>query len=1126
MNKESGFMHTLESIGGVFSHRRKPRYVYLCAFFLPFLVMFLLWAIHAVAPFGTKMILAHDQWHQYYPFYLDLRSRILSGQSLFHSWTTGMGTSYLPLFAYYLASPLNYLAAILPESLAMYYYTFTVLLRIGLAGLFFAFFLKKTFDRSELMISVFSTMYALCAFIMGYYWNAIWLDTIALLPLVVLGTLSLLQDRRYVLYTFSLFLSVFCSYYIGLFTCVFVLLLFIGWHIVNWDSLGGFFSRFFRIALFTLMAIGMTAVLTIPAFLGLQATSSAVNKFPDANAMNMVENESIPAEEALELITRGELSEFWDFFDAKPPVYAEDKEFTVKWSGLGDAFDALAHLRIGDFFSSLAPPLKGFGIALSNTGTLIDPTTMEGLPNLFCGFSTLLLAMLFLFCRQVPLRQRLYTVFLLLFFLASFVHRPLDYLWHGMHFPNMLPYRFSFLWSFTIVYMAYRVWTELEHIRWWRIAIMTPVAILLTWCVAAGQGSARVGVATILIAVFTMELLFLFCFRKIRREHLALGLTVFMLFEIIAGAALGVHKVNVTDSAYYPTQGESTKILVEKMNKREADTVDLWRAEVALKQSLNDGTLNGYNGISVFSSAANCNVSRFLQSIGLAASVAGNRYSYQEADPFTNLLLGLKYLIDRNGRNVNPDYFRQVDSDNNVVLLENKAYLPLGLVVRNETLEFDGTEVNGLPYGRLNTLFSLMTGMEETLYDEFIPQSIEALGIAETTFKASTSFGAKCDSADDDNCVEATFVMPKDGLLCVYSKSTNTSDVVWFLNGERQYTYSDKYGYNRCMGSFRKGDRVALRFRPQANKTANVTIGGAVFDTALFDRAYEFLSERTMLTTEVSDTSVKGVVRVYEPSLVYTSIPNDSGWTLAIDDQEAKITPLGEAFIAFHVEPGVHRVELKYEAPGFSLGLKISLICLAGFLVLLILALLARFTRPPIVKMQMDLADPRLEVPQMPEPAEPRQSEAGDSPGGSSMPPLIPAQNVTPAAPVLPRPLGAEEAEPSEDPPADLPAAEPGAEFPGELLPSGPANPEPEDAPASPNADPPQASTGMSDFPTGTFTPVSVGSGPLQKPIASAAATGIIAPDGTESSSEEPPAEIYTIEELDRLLHGDPPEEN
>ncbi|MBQ6118683.1 MAG: YfhO family protein [Clostridia bacterium] len=175
-----GTVRGLNAAGGFLSRPRNPRYLYLTAFFLPVFIMGVIWAVCGVIPFGSKMILAHDQWHQYYPFYINLRERLQNGESLFHSWNTGMGTSYLPLYAYYLASPLNLPAALLPEGLLMPWYTLAVLIRIGLAGLFCAIFLKKTFGRDELAVAFFSTAYALCAFMMGYYWNAIWLDTVAL----------------------------------------------------------------------------------------------------------------------------------------------------------------------------------------------------------------------------------------------------------------------------------------------------------------------------------------------------------------------------------------------------------------------------------------------------------------------------------------------------------------------------------------------------------------------------------------------------------------------------------------------------------------------------------------------------------------------------------------------------------------------------------------------------------------------------------------------------------------------------------------------------------------------------------------------------------------------------------
>ncbi len=967
----------LNTAGGFLSRPRSPRYLYLTAFLLPMFIMGVMWAVCGVIPFGSKMILAHDQWHQYYPFFLDLRARLQNGQSLLHSWTTGMGTSYLPLFAYYLASPLNLPAALLPEGLLLPWYTLAVLIRIGLAGLFCAYFLKKTFGRDELAVAFFSTAYAFCAFLMGYYWNAIWLDTVALLPLVTLGTFSLLRDRRYVLYVVSLALSVYCSYYIGLFICIWVVLVFIGWHVVNWDDMAGFWTRFWRIGLFSLVAVGMTALLTIPTYLGLQATSSAVNKFPDSNAMNIVKIPEMTYREAMERIDQGSLSDLFAFFGRQAPEFNGELTFTPTWMGVHEHVLALRLGETGAFLKGFRVPLDGLGTVLSYTGTLAEPTTMEGGPNIFCGFFTMILAVVYLFTKRIPLRERIFMVVLLLFFGNSFLFRTLDYLWHGTHFPNMLPYRFSFLWSFTVIFMAFRAYTQLERLSRWRtIALILPVALLLYCVISAGE--LWVALTTTVVATLAVAGLLLYTFRVMTKKLFVFGLCLIMLLESLGCAIFAVCKIGFTDSKYYPSKKENTAAIVETMHQREENTVDLWRAEVAMKQTLNDGTLLGYNGISVFSSAANARVSEFLQSIGIAASVAGNRYVYQEADPFTNLLLGLKYLIDRNGRNVNPAYFREVAREGEVVLLENRSYLSLGFLVSDKVLEYDATKHSGLPYDQLNNLFRQMSGLEEALYERIPLTSVEAVGTAELSGKTGSSFQVKGE-CNDENYVEATFVMPESGLLCFYSKGSSVQDVVFFLNGKKQYSWSDSYGYNRCMGSFSKGDSISLRYRAKSGKNGSVTLGAAMFNTALFEQAYETFAEGSMIPSQVSDTRIEGAVRVRKPGLLYLSIPADEGWTLTVDGEKGRITPVGDAMVAVHLEEGLHVVALEYEAPGFALGLKVSIVSLAIFLAFVIVALISRFSRPPIVKLPVRLADPRrdeessmTEAPPAAEPIPPR----------------------------------------------------------------------------------------------------------------------------------------------------------
>lgn len=126
-----------------------------------------------------------------------------------------MGTNFVALSAYYLASPLNLLTLIIPAEFLREALTLFLMIRIGCAGLFTAIFLKSTFKRNDITLPLFSVLYALCAFTMGYYWNIIWFDTFALLPLVVLGTVALVREGKFRLYIISLALAVMTNYYMG-----------------------------------------------------------------------------------------------------------------------------------------------------------------------------------------------------------------------------------------------------------------------------------------------------------------------------------------------------------------------------------------------------------------------------------------------------------------------------------------------------------------------------------------------------------------------------------------------------------------------------------------------------------------------------------------------------------------------------------------------------------------------------------------------------------------------------------------------------------------------------------------------------------------------------------------------
>ena len=112
------------------------------SFLIPFALMFIAFAVMGCRPFGDKQILVTDLWHQFFPFLVDFQDKLKHGESLFWSWTQGAGTNYFALMSYYLASPLNILTVFIPYEWLDMYLTFSVALKIGLAGGCFAIFFR------------------------------------------------------------------------------------------------------------------------------------------------------------------------------------------------------------------------------------------------------------------------------------------------------------------------------------------------------------------------------------------------------------------------------------------------------------------------------------------------------------------------------------------------------------------------------------------------------------------------------------------------------------------------------------------------------------------------------------------------------------------------------------------------------------------------------------------------------------------------------------------------------------------------------------------------------------------------------------------------------------------------
>ena len=869
------------------------------AFLFPFVGMLMVMLISGYKPFGQYSMLYSDMYHQYYPFFVAFRRSLRTGQSLLYNWSIGMGIDYLGLISYYLASPLNLLSVLVPEKLLLSYFSLLMPIKLGLAGLFFALMLRKLYGKNDFSITVFGGLYALCAWALGYQWNVMWLDSFALLPLVVLGEIALLREKRFFLYTAALFFAVFSNYYVGFFVCVFVALVFVCYEICRFPGWKRAGLDLVRIALFSLLAIGMTAILELPALAALQTTQSSVNQFPKGFRMNIATKNTL--------------------------------------KGLLDAMRQVA----------------------GNMGGGLEPNFKEGLPNLYCGVGTILLAWLFLMAKEVKLRDKVCCVTLLLFFMLSFIIRQLDYIWHGFHFPNMIPYRFSFLYSFVLLYMAYRGWLLRRRFRAAHIlaaALLTAGVLCCSKDLLTTQGVDFLD-GTLEIPVYILyNLGFLIAFtgallygtirlpvpenptleeigdiryRQSRcRVYARRGVLAVAVIELTANLlAFGLYFPG-TSVRDYPKGTEAAASMFRYLKEREKEP--FYRAETTHSQTLNDDALNGYNGISAFTSSANVRVTEFMKALGYGAKNTYNRYCFEESSPVANLFLDLKYMIERDGRDRTSSVFSEVHHYEKVYLLENTAYLPLGFLAEETLAELDFSGGDNAFFFQ-NALFSAATGLDANVWTPIVGSGMTVLGngtqVEESQVQGRVSYG-ECETGA---YVSYFFTADRPGFACIHLDLPKRNDFVVAVNGVDVYRETISLPQMLAVGDLNPGDAVEVRVLCKKDETGSMTVTAALLDEDLFRWGYSILNASTLHLTSFRQTRVEGSIRCDRDGLLYTSVPQNGNWHLYVDGQEVEPTLVGDCMISVSLTQGEHSIVLKYRNRAFALGAAVTILCAGVF---------------------------------------------------------------------------------------------------------------------------------------------------------------------------------------------------
>jgi len=236
-------------------------------FFTTFLILTVVFLIFGIYPFGDKSIIVIDSNTQYVSFISYLKSVFLGNNDFKYLFSSSLGSNFIPLLGYYLMSPFNILSIFFSLGNMKLFMTLIIVIKICLCSCTMEYFLNKKFNDNKSFI--FSISYALMAYNIVYMYHLMWLDSIILLPLVILGIEYIFKNNNILLYIISLALSIVFNYYIGIMICIASVIYFIYKFIIEYKDINK--KRvIINYSISSLLAGMMSMFILLPSFLGLQ----------------------------------------------------------------------------------------------------------------------------------------------------------------------------------------------------------------------------------------------------------------------------------------------------------------------------------------------------------------------------------------------------------------------------------------------------------------------------------------------------------------------------------------------------------------------------------------------------------------------------------------------------------------------------------------------------------------------------------------------------------------------------------------------------------------------------------------------------------------------------------------
>lgn len=863
----------------------RNRFVFLSMATALILMLFIL-LIFNCFPFGDTTVLRMDLYHQYGPLFVELFDRVTGGESFLYSWTSGGGSSFLGNYFNYLSSPFSAIIFLFDRDEMPLAITTIVSVKCVLSAGTFSFYIKKSLNRHSPASAVFGVFYSFSAYFLAYFWNVMWLDGMVALPLLVLGIENIINKGKGKLYLCTLIYIIYSSYYIGYMCCIFSVIYFLAYLFIS-DYQGKYSKGY------------------IPT--------------PKKSIKNILH---------IRFIDRGLKFAFYSVFAGLLcaffllPVYSILTGCSATSDSTPDTVES--YFSVLDFIESHFAALE----------TTIRSSGSDVLPNVYTSVLTVLLVPLYMINSKIKIREKaVYSILIVLFFI-SFNNNFANFFWHAFHFPNDLPYRFSFMYSFILLTIAFKGLINLKGIKAKEI-FATGIIWVLFIAVASEMQTQKMSDVTIYV---TLAFVVLYTgLLAILRRHSVSKLIAGMLVTALAFCEVVISDPNAfsfnqTQSAYTANYASYT----DAINYIESNDDSDYRTELCSLNTRMDSCLYGYNGMSIFSSMAYENYSGLQYSLGMYGNRI-NSYTYNTQTPVYNMMYNIKYLIyrDEKTRPSTEYYTKYYESEDGAVKVYQNDYTLPKVFCVNQNVESWYT-AEGNPFEVQENFFDLATGYSNV----FVPVNYE-----QTTFTGMSGENfdeeglhwiEKTDSSSYSETA-VTISTATEGNLYLYVSANEITDIS-VIQGNESNSFNIETPYIIDLGYYEAGEYLTISLDCASLDIGDENVGFYTYsvDKEVLDAGYAKLGKGAMQVTKHTDTELSGTVNAEENCILYSSIPYDEGWSVYIDGEKAETFKIGDCQLGVMIKPGEHTVEYVYRPKMLSAGAGISavtLLCTAAFLV-------------------------------------------------------------------------------------------------------------------------------------------------------------------------------------------------